>query len=164
MSNMGVRTKMDVLRINSLSFHGSIADGPGLRSVIFLQGCIAHCPGCHNPSTWATNEGFLYSIDELFEEIIAKSTTKRITISGGEPLLQKDSLLPFLQKLKDHGFDIVLYTGYDLKDVPIEILRTIDYIKTGLFDIKRKTSTLPYIGSENQKFIDISNLKHAGEK
>lgn len=149
---------MRTLKIHSLSFDGSVADGPGIRSLIFFQGCKAHCPGCHNPETWEIDKGIIYSVDELVDEIITKSMTKRITISGGEPLLQKDSLIDLLHKLKVCNFDIALYTGFDLKDIPQEILVSIDYVKTGLFVLEKKSSLLQYVGSENQSFIATSDL------
>lgn len=74
------------LRINKIDFSGSICDGPGIRTVLFLQGCKKRCEGCHNPQTWEIKAGKIIAISELFEAICANSKMKRITISGGEPL------------------------------------------------------------------------------
>ena len=92
------------------------------------------------------------------DEICCFSRTKRITISGGEPLLQKDALLLLLEFLKQESFDIALYTGYEAKDVPINIKKKIDYLKTGEYIHDLRTTTEPYIGSVNQKFYELKDI------
>ena len=143
----------DEIRINSVDYSGSIADGPGIRTVVFLQGCNFRCDGCHNPSTWDGNKGILLPVKELINELREKSFTKKITISGGEPLLQVPAVLKIVEALAD--FNIVLYTGYELSEVPESVLNHIDYIKVGKYIKKLKTTIQPYIGSKNQKFIEI---------
>ena len=75
---------------------------------------------------------------------------KKITFSGGEPLMQAEALLE-LVKLLD-GFDIAVYTGHELSGVPQELLDRINYIKTGSFKEELKTTVKPFVGSTNQEF------------
>ena len=150
---------MDII-INSVDYKGSIVDGPGIRTVLYLQGCEQRCDGCHNASTWNIDEGKTVPIDVLCKEIITKSMTKKITISGGEPLLQTPAVLELIKKLKCHNFNICLYTGYELEDVPEELLEQLDYIKVGRYEKDKRCTTIDYIGSTNQRFIDIRREIH----
>ena len=145
-----------MLNINSIDYCGSICDGPGIRTVVFFQGCTRHCPGCHNPKTWASNTGRLIEPEELALEIEDLSPTKRITISGGEPLLQPQGLECLATALKTRGFEIALYTSNGRNEVPARILGLIDYLKTGEYVEALRTTTKPYVGSSNQRFERVS--------
>jgi anaerobic ribonucleoside-triphosphate reductase activating protein len=145
------------IRINSIDYSGSIVDGPGVRTVLFLQGCHRKCEECHNPSTWDDKCGKLTDINELVQELKNKCLNRKITISGGEPLLQCDEVLVLIQKLSD--FEIVLYTGYELDDIPKDILTILDYIKVGPYLKDKRTTITPYIGSTNQKFIKLHPIR-----
>ncbi|WP_404823750.1 4Fe-4S single cluster domain-containing protein [Pseudodesulfovibrio thermohalotolerans] len=140
-----------MIRINSLDLRGSVCDGPGLRTVLFLQGCQRRCPNCHNPETWDSESGRLIPILDLAARIRIEAPTRRLTISGGEPLEQTVGVLALLNELSD--FDLALYTGYELEEVPPSILRRLDWIKVGSFDIHHRTTTTPFIGSGNQRFL-----------
>ncbi len=144
---------MSNLRINSIMNNPSLCDGYGYRTVVFLQGCNLHCHGCQNKSTWDLDKGTLISVSDLANILRKKAKNKKITISGGEPLLQKEALLELLEELKD--FDLCLYTGHELEDVPQEILRYLKYIKVGRFIQEQRTSTTPFVGSKNQKFVRV---------
>ena len=149
---MKIQLSQDSIRINSIDFKGSICDGPGIRTVIYLQGCNIHCVGCHNPQTWDMDKGYLIPVEELFDKICRDSMYKRITISGGEPLNQKDAVYKLMSLLKTAGFDVALYTGFDLNDVPAYILKTLNYIKCGKYIESLRSTIIPYIGSSNQIF------------
>ena len=77
-----------------------------------------------------------------------------MTITGGEPLLQAKPLRDLLEELKD--FDLCLYTGHELKDVPEDILSYLKYIKYGPFIEELKTTMKPFVGSSNQEFMEVS--------
>ncbi len=143
------------LIINSIDYSGSIVDGPGIRTVLYLQGCELRCDGCHNSSTWNIDDGKKATIEELVEEIVTKSNTKKITITGGEPLLQTPAVLELLKKLKLNNFNIVLYTGFELEDVNNELFPYLDYLKVGRYEKEKRCTTVDYIGSTNQRFIDL---------
>lgn len=142
--------------VNSISEYESLVDGPGLRTVVFFQGCLRHCEKCHNQSTWSLTQGKRYSVRQLDEIIKTKVKNKKITLSGGEPLLQQKAIVSLLNELSD--FDICLYTGGCLDDVPEDIKQRVHYLKIGAFDEKRKTSTTPYVGSTNQSLINLRGV------
>ncbi len=146
-----------MLLINNLDLRGSTCDGPGVRNVIFFQGCDRHCPGCHNSGTWNTKVGHQMSVGELVSVIDENTPLRRVTISGGEPLLQYDGLISLVKILHEKDYDIAVYTGNSMEDVDPELLQYIDYIKVGDFQIDRKTSVRPYVGSTNQSFIKLHN-------
>ena len=143
-----------MLKVNTIDCRGSVCDGPGIRSVVFLQGCRKKCSGCHNPQTWDENGGKRMSVYDIFQKIDRYTPSKRITISGGEPLLQLDGLQALIDLLHERHYDIALYTGYDIKEVPKSILCKLDYIKYGRYKEDLHT-TLEYYGSTNQKFIPL---------
>ncbi len=144
------------IKINNLVFNKSFVDGPGIRSLIFFQGCDMHCKGCHNKQTWDINGGTEYEIDELIKIIDEECFNKKLTITGGEPLIQYEGLLELVKSLQ--GYDICIYTGRLLKEVPSELLNHIKYIKVGPFVEDLKTTTIPYLGSSNQEFIEVEKI------
>ena len=89
-------------RIHSIETFGTV-DGPGVRYVIFVQGCPMRCQYCHNPDTWEINAGTLRSTDELiedFEKYRPYLTNGGMTVTGGEPLLQMDFMIELFKKAK----------------------------------------------------------------
>lgn len=141
---------MSSIFLNSIKFNRSLVDGPGVRTVVFFQGCDLRCKGCHNKSSWDITKGTEVNVDDLALLLKKEVVNKKVTISGGEPLMQKEGLIE-LVKLLD-GFDIAVYTGHEISDVPNELLDNITYIKTGSFKEELKTTTKPYVGSTNQEF------------
>lgn len=143
------------MRINTIKYNNSVVDGPGIRTVLFMQGCDLHCDGCQNKTTWDINGGIEIEIDDLVSELNKKNFNKKITISGGEPLVQKAELIKLINKLFDNGYDIALYTGHKKEDVPKEIIDKIKYLKTGNFIKDLKTTIVPFVGSSNQIFEEV---------
>ena len=136
--------------INSIKFNRSLVDGPGVRTVVFFQGCDLHCKGCQNKSTWDMKSGTEVEAAELATLLKKEVCNKKITFSGGEPLMQAEGLIELVKLLE--GFDIAVYTGHELCDVPKELLERINYIKTGSFKEELKTTVKPFVGSTNQEF------------
>ncbi len=141
---------MDLI-ILYIDYSGSVVDGPGIRTIVFVQGCEQRCEGCHNPETWDKKNGISRTVDDLIIELRAKVHNRKLTISGGEPLLQPDAILALTSGLRD--FNIVLYTGFELEDVPQKLLKHLDYIKVGKFEKEKCCTDIPFIGSFNQRFI-----------
>ena len=135
----------------------SCDDGPGIRSVFFLQGCSMHCPGCQNSCTHNKENGVLKTVDEVENEILSKCRNKKITISGGEPLEQLPSLMELLEKLKANNLNICLYTGWDFSKVPEKVFKYVDYLKCGHFDKNKMSQNLMYVGSTNQRMFKKNN-------
>lgn len=143
------------MRINSIIYNKSVVDGPGIRTVLFMQGCDLRCKGCQNKSTWDFNKGKEIDINDLVNELNEKVFNKKITISGGEPLMQKEALINLVTKLNDLGFNIALYTGHQKEDVPSILVEKVKYLKTGNFIQKLKTTITPFVGSSNQVFEEV---------
>jgi len=143
--------------INSIDYSGSIVDGPGIRTVLFIQGCEQNCVACHNPATWDITKGKIILVEDLIRELRNNVTNKKLTVSGGEPLLQFLAVLELVRCLPD--FNIALYTGYELQDVPDELFKHIKYIKVGRYIHEKRCTAVPYIGSTNQRFIEIGKGK-----
>ena len=99
--------------VHSVESFGTV-DGPGLRMVIFLQGCPMRCAYCHNPDTWEEKRGMLLSSEELIERFLRNRTYYRsggITVSGGEPLFQLDFVTDLFRKAKTAGISTCLDTS-----------------------------------------------------
>lgn len=144
-----------IIIINSIMENPSLCDGVGYRTVLFLQGCTMHCQGCQNPQTWDINKGHKYEVKELANFLRDKCFNKELTISGGEPLLQKDALIELLEELKD--FDLCLYTGRELSEVPEDVKKYLKYLKVGPFIESLKTTIKPFVGSTNQEFLEVKH-------
>lgn len=131
--------------VHSLESFGSV-DGPGVRFVVFMQGCKMRCKYCHNPETWGFN-GTEYTPQQLFQEAWkyrmywGKNMEKGgVTVSGGEPLLQIDFVTEFFKLLKEKGVHTALDTaGQPFKETP-EFLAKFDellkYTDLVLLDLK----------------------------
>ncbi|SEQ56506.1 4Fe-4S cluster-binding domain-containing protein [Butyrivibrio sp. TB] len=141
----------------------SCDDGPGIRSVLFLQGCSRNCPGCQNACTHDLHGGSFYELEKLVETIDIFCQTRMITISGGEPLEQPEGLKVLLLELKKRKFNICLYTGEQLEGIPSWVLENIDYLKVGNYIEQLHNSELQYYGSTNQKMYQISKGKVTSE-
>ncbi|MBR6308831.1 MAG: pyruvate formate lyase-activating protein [Lachnospiraceae bacterium] len=92
-------------RIHSLESFGTV-DGPGVRYVVFMQGCPMRCKYCHNPDTWEVNAGTLMDADYIIEQYERNKgfyTDGGITVTGGEPLLQIDFITELFEKAKAKG-------------------------------------------------------------
>ena len=92
-----------------------LVDGPGVRFVVFVQGCPMRCQFCHNPDTWSTKENQIFSAQEVFDKAIRyKPYWKEnggITVSGGEPLLQIDFVIELFKLCKENGVNTCLDTA-----------------------------------------------------
>lgn len=129
-------------RIHSIETFGAV-DGPGIRYVIFFQGCRLRCLYCHNPDSWALEEGILTSAVEVVKDILPYKNfikTGGVTLSGGEPLLQSEFAIEILQRCRREG----LHTALDTAGaVPIEESRcVIDEADMLLLDIKATNATM----------------------
>ena len=132
--------------VDSIETFG-LVDGPGIRTVIFLNGCSLRCKFCHNPETWNMKE-CSYSSREIVEKVLRNKPYFKnnggVTFSGGEPLLQIDFLLDVCTKLKNNGIHIAIDTaGVGLGKYD-EILSKVDLV---LLDIK---------GITKEGFMDVT--------
>jgi pyruvate formate-lyase 1-activating enzyme len=125
-------------RIHSLESFGTV-DGPGIRFVVFMQGCPLRCQFCHNPDTWEVNRGIEYTPQKLAEEILKYKTYMDfsgggVTFTGGEPLLQAEFILEVCKLLKEHQISVAIDTsGYVWNE---EVKKLLEYTDLVLLDIK----------------------------
>ncbi len=135
-------------------------DGPGLRFVIFMQGCPLRCKFCHNPDTWKIDEAKYHRSPEFVLEHVLKykNFLKRggVTITGGEPFMQPEFLKEILIRLKKEGIHTAVDTsGYIFNDKVKNILEYIDLV---LLDIKaiRENTYKTITGVELQPTIEFA--------
>ncbi|MFI3207902.1 MAG: pyruvate formate-lyase-activating protein [Eubacteriales bacterium] len=99
--------------IHSIESCGTV-DGPGIRYVIFTQGCPLRCQYCHNPDTWKVGVGKTKTVDEVLEGFYSNQAFYRtggVTVTGGEPMLQMEFLIDLFRNLKEHGVHTCLDTS-----------------------------------------------------
>lgn len=130
-------------KIHSLETFGAV-DGPGIRFVIFLQGCPMRCQYCHNPDSWEISGGIEMSAQELMDNILKYRNYYKdgggVTVSGGEPMLQIDFVIDLFMKLKEEGIHTCLDTSgvtfSKQKQVFNKIEKLISLTDLVLLDIK----------------------------
>ncbi len=148
----------------------SIVDGPGLRAVIWFQGCAHNCTGCHNPNTHKFNVGLKMKVKEICEFIDELENQDGITLSGGDPFYQPEAMLEILKYIKSKKINVWVYTGFTFDKLILsgnlyeEILSYIDVLVDGKFDITRKSLNSKYRGSNNQEVIDCKKSLSEGKK
>ncbi len=130
---------MDILgKIHSVETCGTL-DGPGIRYVIFFQGCPLRCQYCHNPDTWKIDEGKKVTVDDLLEDIFKYKSFMQfsgggITASGGEALIQHRFLEELFRKCKEDGIHTALDTSGCINLSAVK--KVIEYTDLVLLDIK----------------------------
>lgn len=149
----------------------SFSDGPGIRFVVFAQGCNHRCPGCHNPQTHSFEGGMLLSAEEILARMSANPLLDGITLSGGEPFEQAEGFGMLAQEARKQGYDVVTYTGYRYEEI-IEgldgrkwwrlLLRSTHILVDGRFELALKNELLPFRGSSNQRVIDVDESLREG--
>lgn len=150
---------MDKIKVLNI-IQDSIVDGVGLRATIFFAGCPHRCKGCHNPESWNIGYGTDYTMDEIINQIQLNPITNGVTLSGGDPMYQAEVILPLVSRLKELGYDIWIYTGYEYDQIiadehMFEILKLSNVLVDGKFNEELKDLTLPFRGSSNQRIIDV---------
>ena len=101
----------DSIRLAADLQSDSIVDGPGLRTVIWTQGCAHKCFGCQNPQTWDFNGGALVPLDMVYEAIDELEYQSGITFSGGDPMYQPYACCEIAKYCKEKGYNIWVYTA-----------------------------------------------------
>ena len=141
------------IRLASLVQGDSIVDGPGIRTVVWTQGCSHNCKGCHNPETHSFDGGKLYDIEYVKKQIKKYSYNDGVTLSGGDPMFQVEASLEIAKYAKKLGLNIWCYTGFTFEQILdlanknpkyIEFLSNIDNLVDGKFEIKNRKLSLLY--------------------
>jgi len=145
----------------------SIVDGPGLRFVVFTQGCNLRCEGCHNPDTWDLSGGADIPVDELIAQMRRNPLTDGLTLSGGEPFLQAAECVQLASAARELGLNVWTFTGYTFEQLLHEpecreLLELTDVLVDGPFVISERSLSLKWRGSRNQRVIDVVGSLRAG--
>ncbi len=141
-------------KIHSTESFGTV-DGPGIRFVVFMQGCSLKCKYCHNRDTWDTNSGTTISVSELVKEVLKYKTyidnsNGGVTVSGGEPLLQTEFVTEFFKELKKLNIHTALDTAGSLP-ISDKIKELLKYTDLVLLDIKH---------INNEKAINLTGISN----
>ena len=157
-----------------------VANGPGVRVSLFVSGCTHHCKGCFNAVTWDFNYGKPFTQDTIHTilDALAPSYMKGLTLLGGDPMEHSNmiALIPLLQQVKEAYpmKDIWCFTGYEFeKDIQgfmleewpeaKKFLSYIDVLVDGEFVEEKKSLSLKFKGSSNQKTILVKETFESGQ-
>lgn len=150
----------------------SIVDGPGLRFAVFAQGCPHRCEGCHNAATWHPAGGYAATVGDVLAKIRARREwLDGVTLSGGEPFAQAPALAALARGCRELGLHVTGYSGYtwetltDPATAPPgarDLLAELDLLVDGPFVLARRSLSLRFRGSDNQRVIDVPASLRAG--
>ncbi len=155
------------IRLSGDLEHDSIVNGPGLRAVLWVQGCRQSCPGCQNPETWTEdpNVGATVTIEKVKEELRALKGQSGITFCGGEPLLQAKALCEIAKFCKKElGWNVWSFTGLIYETLPEDgpvhdLICELDALIDGPFIQSQRDLTLKFRGSRNQRILHLEKGK-----
>ena len=159
-----------ILNLMDVCRSGSRALGPGLRYVIWTQGCPFHCKGCISPESRSVVKLDVVDVELMAEDIICRTQIEGITISGGEPMMQAPSLTRLLKlvKVQRPELTVIVFTGYKIEDLKSlahqALLAMTDVLIDGPFE-QESVAHRGLRGSENQRihFLNDNLLAHREE-
>jgi anaerobic ribonucleoside-triphosphate reductase activating protein len=151
----------------------NFVDGEGVRNSLYVSGCLFACEGCYNVAAQSFSYGKPYTA-ELEEQIMADTAqpyVQGVTLLGGEPFLNTGVVLPLVKRIRAElpDKDIWSWTGYTWEELlqetddKLELLKHIDILVDGRFDISKKNLLLQFRGSSNQRIIDVQKSLAEGE-
>lgn len=136
----------------------SKVNGPGERSVLWLQGCSIRCEGCFNRKMWPFINNKLLSVDQMAEKILAVEGVEGVTFTGGEPFDQAEALVKLAYKLKKASLNIVTFTGYEVEEIKKrghtfwnKLFACSDLIIAGPYQSYNSSKSV--VSSKNQRLI-----------
>ena len=165
-----MKKKPDAIRVAGIA-RESIVDGPGIRFVVFAQGCPHKCMGCHNEATHDFSGGEDCDIEKILLEVEKNPLLSGVTFSGGEPFSQPEGFLCLAERLKERNINILAYTGYTYEELVAlsrgnesvsKLLDNIDTLIDGRFVLEKRDLRLTFMGSSNQRCIDMNATRRQG--
>ena len=139
----------------------SVANGPGKRFVIWVQGCPFRCPGCSNDDFLEFKPAQKFTVSELYARVVAEEQIEGVTFSGGEPMAQAHALSVLAENLKAAGLSVVCFSGFSLEELrskqetwQLKLLSQIDVLIDGRYNRNQPGSGLR--GSTNQNLHFLS--------
>lgn len=162
---------MTQIRIAGL-IQESIVDGPGIRYVVFAQGCRHNCAGCHNPHTHSFEGGTMVDLEVILHQIKGNPLLDGITLSGGEPLEQAGVFVELVRAVRKMDLNVMIYSGYTYEEImsnsPLfpdgkRLLQYGHILVDGRFMKDKQDYRLAFKGSRNQRIIDLVKTRQMGE-
>ncbi len=158
---------MTYLNIASI-INNTYAEGPGLRTAIWVQGCLKRCVGCCNPEFLSISKKIIFDLESLCE-LIQKNQKKYlisgITLLGGEPFLQAQGLAEVAAYSQSLGLSVMTFSGYSIEELcesnfhgAEKLLRHSDLVIDGEYVADQPEVTRNWVGSKNQRFNYLSNF------
>lgn len=143
---------LDILR-------GTTVDGPGFRTAIYMAGCSHHCPGCHNPQSWAPDAGVEMTLEDIMKIVVEEDFD--VTLTGGDPLYDPDGATLLAKTIVEAGYKVWLFTGFTIEDIKRkeelrQILPYTEAVVDGEYIENLRDPDLRFRGSSNQRIIYIS--------
>lgn len=153
--------------VHSIETYGTV-DGPGIRYIIFMQGCLLRCQFCHNPDTWKIGDGKEMTVKEIVDDIKAylpffQASNGGVTVSGGEPLIQTAFLAELFKELKELGIHTAIDTSGGCFSNSPAFLKPLDellaYTDLVLLDLKQIHSEKhkKLTGKPNEHILTFAN-------
>lgn len=142
--------------------HATRAEGPFLRTAIWVAGCSIRCPGCVNPHLFDSSSGQSVDPYELAEEI-ASNDVEGVTLIGGEPFDQPEACADLAAELHRRGLGVITFTGYAIEDLrarqdgSAQLLEATDLLVDGPFVRELAEQQRSLVGSTNQRFIHLTD-------
>ena len=172
------------IRLSAPTEHDSIVNGPGLRAVVWTQGCPNHCYGCQNPETWDFNGGKLVDVEEVKKELRGLKGQTGLTFCGGEPFVQPEACLEIARFAhKELGWDVWSFSGFTYEQIvkygktktddekqtkknqaTLDFLNELDTLIDGPFILKERDLTLKFRGSRNQRILHLKGGRIVSEE
>src|SRR5690625_4600139 len=154
-------------RIHSIETYGTV-DGPGIRYILFMQGCLLRCQFCHNPDTWKMSDGKEMTVEEVVADIkeylpFFQASGGGVTVSGGEPLIQTPFVAALFKELKKLGIHTAIDTSAGCFSKSPSFLKSVDellaYTDLVLLDLKQINSAKhkKLTGKPNEHILDFAN-------
>ncbi|MEW9874101.1 4Fe-4S single cluster domain-containing protein [Arthrobacter sp. HS15c] len=151
----------NVLRVARV-LHGTTAEGPGLRSAVWFQGCTIRCPGCINPHLFSQSGGRDMTASDIVLGALA-SQVEGLTLIGGEPFDQPAAGATLARKAQELGLGVIVFSGYEYETLrgrgqdTKSFLASIDLLVDGPYQAWNQETDRALVGSTNQRFIHISD-------
>lgn len=144
----------------------TMVDGPGFRTSIYCAGCRHQCPGCHNPQSWAFDQGREMSVEEIMR-VVEADPYANVTFSGGDPMYQAEGFAELAHAIHSRtNKDIWCFTGFTFEQLinreQRHLLDEIDVLVDGPFVATLRDEDLLFRGSSNQRIIDVQASLFAG--
>ncbi|ABK02414.1 putative anaerobic ribonucleoside-triphosphate reductase activating protein [Arthrobacter sp. FB24] len=141
--------------------HGTTAEGPGLRSAVWFQGCSIQCKGCINPHLFNPRGGTRTPIAEIVDQAVAAGV-EGLTLIGGEPFDQPASGAALAKAAQERGLGVIAFSGYEYEsllgrdDVTKAFLAATDLLVDGPYEARNPETRRALVGSSNQRFIHLT--------